>query len=440
MSLNINTAAEAVRGWRLFRNSLPLSQKQNKILNIFFVSVLVGTFVSMIGIILYYVYAYAALTSGDHGFDWLLGIFSDFVFIMNVSLEESPYLVEDSSYPPVAIAILYPFALICKGVFAKYSNLALTVDELTSRVILHAEFWVAFLLFFAICSVVVILAVTAVYRLPPRAALKTAVIIILSAPFVYTVMRGNTIYFALIFLLLFLLLHKSEDPVLRELGLISLTVAGLIKIYPLFFGVFLLHKKKLWASVRVGIYTVIIFLASFLLFNGADDLIPFFNNLGGFMSNNVRLIAGTNLSVTSILYKLFYLFSPETANSAVFDRINLAVLVILFLTATVAAVYTRSDFRRCAIASSVIILIPSISYFYVLIFAFLPFMEFIRSYESLPEYKQRLYTVLFLVIFFTPFILPKYFLAQSFAIITLFVIECAEVFGKEMRKAKRITE
>ena len=156
MGSNINAVTAAVRAMPLFSRSQPLSKKQNTVLNIFFVTVLTGTFLSMLGIILYYVYAYASLTAGDHGFDWLLGIFSDFVFIMNVSLEESPYLVEDSSYPPVAIAILYPFALICKGVFAKYSNQVLTVDELTSRVVLHWQFWVAFLLFFARSSVLVI--------------------------------------------------------------------------------------------------------------------------------------------------------------------------------------------------------------------------------------------------------------------------------------------
>lgn len=428
MGLNLN----AVRATPLFSRSQPLSKKQNTILNIFFVTVLTGTFLSMLGIILYYVYAYASLTAGDHGFDWLLGIFSDFVFIMNVSLEESPYLVEDSSYPPIAIAILYPFALICKGVFAKYTNQVLTVDELTSRVILHAEFWVAFILFFAVCSILVILAVTAIYKLPPRAALKTAVIIILSAPFVYTVMRGNTIYFALIFLLLFLLLHKSENAFLRELGYISLTIAGLIKIYPLFFGVFLLHKKKLWASVRVGIYTVVIFMLSFLLFNGIDDLLPFFDNLGGFMSNNVRLIAGNNLSITSLLYKLFYIFSPAVADSALFDRINLVVLIAVFAISTVAAICTRSDFRRCVIASSVMILIPSISYFYVLIFAFIPFMEFIRAYETLSQRKRTAYTLMFLVLFFTPFILPKNFIVQSLIVVALYLSECTAVIKDEL--------
>lgn len=432
--MNSKATVKANRGCRLFSNQLPLSTQQNKILNIFFYSVLAGTFMAMLGIILYYVYAFAALSSGSNAFDWLLGIFSDFVFIMNVSLEESPYIVEDSSYPPIAIAILYPFALICKGVFAKYASQTLTVDELTSRVILHAEFWVSFILFFAICSALIIITVIGIYRLPPKAALKIACIIIMSAPFVYAIMRGNTIYFAMIFLLLFFLLHQSENAVLRELGYLALVVAGLIKIYPLFFGVFLLCKKKLWASVRIGIYTVTIFLLSFLLFRGMDDFLPFFDNLGGFMSNNLRLIAGNNLSITSLLYKIFYLFSPAAADGSVFSTVNLCVLVTVFLVATVTAIFTKSEFARCAIASAIVILIPSISYFYVLIFMLIPFMQYLRSYDSLPAFKQKLYLGLFLFIFFTPFILPKNFILHSLAVITIFVLECGTVIRNEILK------
>ena len=228
----------------IFSRAVPLSPSQNKILNIFFYTVLAGTFVSMLGIILYYVYAYASLHSGSHSFDWLLGIFSDFVYIMNVSLEESPYILEDSSYPPLAIAVLYPFALICKGVFAKYANQVLTVDELTSRVVLHVEFWIAMVLFFVICSAVIILILIRKYRLLPIPSIKLGIVVLTSAPFIYAVMRGNTIYFALIFLLLFLLLYENDSPILREIGYLCLVVAGLIKIYPLFFGVFLLCKKK----------------------------------------------------------------------------------------------------------------------------------------------------------------------------------------------------
>ena len=421
---------------RLFAGSVPLNDKQNKILDIFFRTVLACTLLSLVGVVVCYIYAYAALSSGNHAFDMLLGIFSDFVFIMDVSLEDSPYiLAESSSYPPVAIAILYPFALICKNVFALYSTEQFeTIDALTARVVLHAEFWVALLLFFFICSAAVSLVTIKAYRLTPDAALKVTVTALLSAPFAFAIMRGNTIYFALIFLLLFLWLKDSDSAVAREIGYVCLVIAGLIKIYPLFFGVFLLHKRKLWASVRIGLYTVGAFLMSFLLFRGIEDLGPFIENLGGFASNTVRLIATNNLSITALLYKLFSLVSPAAADSAAFETINLCVLLATFVVATVTAVYTRSSLSRTAIAASVSILIPSVSYFYVLVFAFLPFMEFIRAYDTLTRKKRTAYTIIFMLLLLTPTLIPFNFIPHSLAVMAMLGMECVGVIKNEMLK------
>jgi len=160
-----------------------------RIFNSFFTVITVSTFVAMLAIILFYVFAFAASYNGSSKFDWLLGIFSDFTVIMNFSLEESPYVVGDSSYPPIAIAILYPFALICKDVFSKFEFSELTADELTAEVIVYPEFWIAILLFFFICSALIVLLTSRLFGFQGRDVLKIAVIIMLSAPFIYTVMR-----------------------------------------------------------------------------------------------------------------------------------------------------------------------------------------------------------------------------------------------------------
>lgn len=435
MNSSINAKKER-RG--LFAGSVPFSPQQNRILNIFFYTILGAAFVSLLGALLYYVFAYAALTSGDHSFDWLLGIFSDFVFIMNVSIEESPYLVEDSSYPPIAIMVLYPFALICKDAFAQYADSILTVDELTSAMVLHPEFWVAIMLFFVLCSLAVILAVTYKFKLPFKQSIKVGIIILCSAPFVYAVMRGNTIYFAMIFLLLFLLLYDSKSPVLREISYVCLTISGLIKIYPLFFGVFLLHKKRLLASIRVGIYTVTGFFMSFMLFErGLKDLEHFIHNLSGFSGDVERLYAGNNLSITALVYKIFGLFVEDPTAVPAYDVVNIGAMLLIFAVATVFAIAASSDFSRYTIAAAVVVLIPSVSYFYVLIFAMLPFMEFLRHYDDFPKYKQRIYFWLFLLLLFTPLIITQFFVPHTLVVLTLFGMECVSVFKKDFLKTSQ---
>jgi hypothetical protein len=419
-----------------FKGHVALSEKQNKILNIFFYTTFIGTFLAMIGVILYYVCAFASLANGSRAFDWLLGIFSDFVYITEVSLIDSPYLelIDDgSSYPPLAIAVLYPFALICKGVYARYIGIdGITVDQFTSKVVQHPEFWISFLLFFTVCSIAVVLAVVKIYKLPPRPALKVALMIITCAPFVFAIMRGNTIYFAMIFLLLFLLLYKSESAVWREIGYICLVFAGLIKIYPLFFGVYLLHKKKIWASVRIAIYTFVLFFLSFFIFGGFDELPRFLNNLGGFMSTEHRLLEGNNLSISALIYKISSLFSNIEPNNTVFNVVNTAVIVTVFLIATVAAVWTKNGFTRSAIAAAIVILIPSISYFYILIFVMFPFMEFLRSYEQFGKRRRIFYTAMFLFLFFTPTIIAKNFIIHSILVMIMLGVECTGVFKNEL--------
>ncbi|MBQ8140583.1 MAG: DUF2029 domain-containing protein [Clostridia bacterium] len=412
-----------------------------KIFNTFFTVLTIGTVTAMLAIILYYVFAFASLYNGSSKFDWLLGIFSDFVVIMNFSLEESPYVVGDSSYPPVAIAILYPFALICKDIFARYEFSKLTADELTSEVILYPQFWIAILLFFAICTLLTILLTAKLFGLKGRNMLKLAIIIMFSAPFVYAIMRGNTIYFALIFLLIFLILKDSKNPVLRELSYISLALAGAIKLYPLFFGVFLLKDKKIFASFRVGVYFAIIFGASFFLFrNDFNDVSPFIDNLGGFMSSEVRLLETNNLSISAQLYKLLHLFVPRlSAESAIFSVINLTTLALVFAISTYAAIATKNTLSRLSICFAIVVLIPSISYFYVIIFALLPFLEYIRVYGTLGIKKRVLYFIAFMFLFTAFFVFPKNFTIHSLIIIAILALEIASVIRERIaaRKARR---
>ena len=403
---------------------------QNKLVDAFFNMILASALVSLIAALVYYVYAFAALSVGSHAFDWLLGAFSDFVYIMNVSLGESPYVAADSSYPPFAIIILYPFALICKNAFAKYAGVELTVDELSSRITLHPEFWIAIALFVIICSAATVYALTKLCGMPFKSTLKLGFIILFSAPFAFTVMRGNTIYFALIFTLLFLILEKSENAIIREIGYLCLVFAGLIKIYPLFFGVFLLCKKKIWASVRIAAYSLIFFFASFGLFRGTEDLMPFLQNLSGFASSDTRLSAPNNLSLSSLLNKLLDLFKIDTQNTYIQISI-IAILFTLFVTSAIAAIITKNDFSRYVIASATVILIPPISYFYVLIFTILPFIQFIKEYERIKGVRKSFYTFAFLFLFLMPAMVAQNYIIHCILVIAMLTVELIGVFKSE---------
>ncbi len=405
------------------------NDSNRRIFNSFFKIISFTTFFATIAIILYYVYAYASLYNGTSKFDWLLGIFSDFVVIMDFSLEESPYVVGDSSYPPIAIAILYPFALICKDVFAMFRSSELTADELTAEIIIYPQFWIAIILFFIICSVLIILLTSRLFGLRVKDTFTLGSIILLSAPFVFTVMRGNTIYFALIFLVAFLLLRRSENPVLREISYFCLAMAGAIKIYPLFFGVFLLKDKKILASIRVAVYFVAIFWLSFFFFkNGLDNVTPFLEHLGDFASSEDRLLGTNNISISAQLYKLLHLLVPSISDtSAIYKVLSVALMIITFLLSTYTAIVTKKDLSRYIICFGVVTLIPTISYFYTIIFAVIPFLEYIRRFTELSMRKRIYYFVSFNILFITPLVFGINFILQSVTIISLLTVEIVTV-------------
>ncbi|MBE6706627.1 MAG: DUF2029 domain-containing protein [Ruminococcaceae bacterium] len=420
----------------LFASSTPLSSTQNKILNIFFYSLFGGTFLSMLVAIILLLCAFASKNFGSHSFDIILSVFSDFTYIMKVSLEESPFLVEGASYHPIGIIILYPFALICKGVFAQYAGMDLTPNELTAKMWLHPEFWVAYLLFFFICTSAIILLVIYEFKLQPVPALKAAFIVTVCGPLAYAITRGNIIFFALIFLLLFIVLHKSKNAFLREIGYVCLAISGLIKIYPLFFGVLLLGKKKIWASIRVAIYTVVLFILPFLFYKGGwEELRGLLVNLNSFASSEAPLLNGANISLAALLFKLFAALSIPT--DSVFPIVNNTLVVIALLFATVTAIAARSNFSKYVISVSMFALVPSVSYFYVLLFMLIPFMQFVREYDELPRYKQILYSLFFMAFLCTVFVIPMYFVMQTLMIITMLVIEGKDVIKKDIihRKA-----
>ena len=177
---------------------------QNNAINVIFWATLVGAFIAMLCLLAIYLF-------NDTYFDAKLTIFSDFVEIMNVSIEDSPYILEGASYPPFAIIILYPFALICKNVFSSLSGQTLTVNELTSKLLSSYQFWIALCLFYLICSTVIISLISKKYHLKGVTLFKVSTSIVLSAPFLYAIVRGNSIFLALIFVMLFLFLKDSTS-------------------------------------------------------------------------------------------------------------------------------------------------------------------------------------------------------------------------------------
>ena len=213
----------------------------------------------------------------------------------------------------------------------------------------------------------------------------------------------------------------------------------MIKIYPLFFGVYLLCRKKWFACLRVGLYFAAGSLLSFFLYQGGlDNISLFLSHLSDFANAGERLTSGKNLSISSLLAKLIRALWPQGFEKSAFDVLQYTAMGLFLLLSAIAASITKSPLSRAVIASAVVALIPPVSYFYVLIFLAIPFMEFVRSYEDVPKPKRRLYAALFCFLFFSPTILAQQYILHTAAILLMCAIEIKDVLQKEWLQKKRI--
>lgn len=78
--------------------------------------------------------------------------------------------------------------------------------------------------------------------------------------------RGNEVIFAIVFSSLFLALYNSEKWWKREVSYVSLAIAVVIKIYPVFLGILLLRNKQWSGAIRTAVYWLVLFVTPFLYY------------------------------------------------------------------------------------------------------------------------------------------------------------------------------
>ena len=127
-----------------------------------------------------------------------------------------------------------------------------------------------------------------------------------------------------------------------------------------------------------------------------------------------------------------HLFSPAATETIAFSIVNLLVLVAVFAVATVTAVYTSSRLSRAIICTAIVILIPPISYYYVLIFMMIPFMEYLMSFDSLSRPIRILYGCAFMFMMLTPILLPQIYIPHMLIISSMLAYEEYKVIKNEI--------
>jgi len=321
--------------------------------------------------------------------------FSDFAESLKFAYSKNPYEVFFTSYPPLAIILCYPFAQMCKSVITTDFNVLLNSNI----------FKISYIIYLIIVLSVIFFCFTKIlkYSFKDKKLWVFFGIFLTCAPIVFAISRGNIIFFAFMFTMLFLAGYKSNNKIIRELSYISLAIAGAIKIYPLFFGVLIL-KKSIFQSIRVGIYFLLLFFLPFLCFeNGLDNISYFLRNMSAFVTERTQL-ASCSISFYSFFMNIIFVLNrdlnmPYPEFLILFLKI---VSYLIFISAIISAFFIKDEFKLNLLIVCTICIVPTISYFYVAVFLLIPFAIFYKNYnqkEMYPDKKQFNYYFVFLYIF-----------------------------------------
>lgn len=312
--------------------------------------------------------------------------FADFYESLRNSRHFADYGASGNIYTPLSVVLLVPFTWLCPDIAG--------CDTCAAAFRLPG-FWIALVLYLALSIALLVPLVRRLARTEGRAGRMLAVTAVLSAPVVFAAARGNLVFAALICTLLFLLWYDSPSRWRRELALVALAAAGVLKIYPLIFGCFLLNRRRFFDSARVAFYTAALFILPFFFFDGGlENLRVFFCNLYGFGYGGDRNLAVSNISLVSTWSKLLHLiglpFGASLEQTAAGEIAGDALTCLLFVLCCVIGIGVRDDLFRALACGTAVCMVPAASYFYSLCF-FLPALCFlVRDFDRLPPRCRRL--------------------------------------------------
>jgi len=308
--------------------------------------------------------------------------FMDFFNVLKYISTRDPYHytelygLGEKAYPPLAYLILYPFSKL----FDYIHNPPFTAKATQ----------------FGIMSIVVFLGIALLVQFyilydnktgASHIKLLSALALLCSGVYLFTLERANLILWAAPMLALFLFWYKSENAAKREIAYIALACATGLKVYPVIFGVLLLKEKKWFASIRTMIYGAAAFFLPFLFFRGG------FSNFSQLLLNAEA--NSLQYQFTSPVYRFGFLAYYLTANTEASDYQFYMTLGNVFLALAIVFVLGyKSHWKAAALLTCALIAVPTNSAYYCGIYLFAPVILFLN------EEKHNIFDWVYVFLFF----------------------------------------
>ncbi len=307
--------------------------------------------------------------------------FSDFFDSVYDSSLPNPYVTRKVIYP----ALIYIFYSIIVWFVPKETVLG------GSHAIRNSQ--CGQMIFHIYCVVLVVAILFVLLKLMDSGDIVTKIFcvsVIIGCPFIYAYERGNSILVSLLFMLLFFCYKDSDSKAMRELSLIFLAIAAVIKIYPAIFGLLLIAEKRLAEALRCVIYGIAVFALPFFLYGGPKGIVYMFKNILK-LSGTFGEQYGFQVSIRHALSYISKVAGLGLADyTSYFAATITAVLAVSFL-------LTRQYYKRILSLTLICILVPGFNWLYALVYLIPAMVIYFKDNPKMSG--SRIYGVCFILIF-----------------------------------------
>lgn len=290
--------------------------------------------------------------------------------------------------------VIYPPLVV---LFYKFCSLFFNVDSMKASEIRETSLGMIIFVCFTIVSYILFAKLIYKYKNGSFANKSLfAFFTLFSFPMIYLIERGNIIVLVLPLLLYFVNEYDSDVKYKRHLAYICLAISVAIKIYPVFFGLLLLKKKKNYKNILLCIfYGAVFFFVPFIFVGGFSQLGVLIHNILYTSSMFGSKGFGFKVSISNT----FSLFGHVFNHVRLFETAGNVFLIITVLAGLFLILFNKwnEDWKIYAVISLIIILVPGFSYIYSVAYMIIPLLFFLNKKET--KWIDYIYSLLFIAQF-----------------------------------------
>ena len=302
-------------------------------------------------------------------------IFMDFYNTVYFGYGRTPYtwgLMHTRTYFPLAYMIVYPFAMLYPY----------NVEDWGTSYAARTG-WPSGIAGFAFMAFSLIIVLYALYRLIKRKEIQKLFILLafsLSSVMLFNYDRGNLIVLTAGLVVLFFLLKDQNEKWKRYLGCFFLAVAAVLKIFPAFFAVLLLFKKRYKEVIITVVFAALLAFLPFLWLKGwvLNNMYRFQEDL----TEHARVYAGGAFGLGA--RNLFFTIGVPRIIS-----------YFVAICAAILSFFHHTRWKRILLLTLAVLLASGQQEFYCYILIFIPIVLFLNEKEH--PWHDLFYLIGFLI-------------------------------------------